>query len=86
MIANVHEAKSQLSKLLDAVERGEEVIVTRRGSGVNRFRIVADVAPARPKAFGYLTGVLPPFDAWDEADRALDEIIDEWWEKEQNES
>jgi prevent-host-death family protein len=86
MIANVHEAKSQLSKLLDAVERGEEVIITRRGNGVNRFRIVADEAPARPRAFGYLKGAFPEGFDTDAADRAWDEIIDEWWEKEQGES
>ncbi|MCU1422688.1 MAG: prevent-host-death family protein [Microbacteriaceae bacterium] len=78
MIANVHEAKSQLSKLLDAVERGEEVIITRRGNGVNRFRIVADEAPARPQAFGYLKGVLPPFDEWVDADAEFGRVIDEW--------
>ena len=81
MIANVHEAKSQLSKLLDAVERGEEVVITRRGNGVNRFRIVAEEAPTRPQAFGYLKGVLPPFDEWDQADSAVDEIIEEWYRK-----
>ncbi len=34
--ANVHEAKHP-PKLLDAAERGEQVIITRRGPSINRF-------------------------------------------------
>jgi prevent-host-death family protein len=36
----VFEAKTHLSALLDAVERGEEIIITRRGKPVGR--LVAD--------------------------------------------
>ena len=40
------QARQNLSRLLDAAERGEEVIVERRGV---RFRIVAEAAePAAP--------------------------------------
>jgi prevent-host-death family protein len=31
---NVHDAKSQLSKLIEAAERGEEVIIARAGKPV----------------------------------------------------
>ncbi|EBA05757.1 type II toxin-antitoxin system Phd/YefM family antitoxin [Sagittula stellata] len=31
MMASVHEAKTNLSKLIDAVERGERVVITRHG-------------------------------------------------------
>ena len=34
---NVHEAKSNLSKLLDKVERGEEVVLARHGRAVARL-------------------------------------------------
>ena len=33
----VHEAKTHLSKLIEAVEQGEEVIITRRGTEVARL-------------------------------------------------
>lgn len=33
-IINVHEAKTQLSKLLEAVERGEEFVIARAGKPV----------------------------------------------------
>jgi prevent-host-death family protein len=82
MIANVHEAKSQLSKLLDAVERGEDVIITRRGSGTNRFRIVAEPAVDRSKLFGILKGQEFPTDAeWEESERAMKEMWDEYFDE-----
>ena len=34
---NVREARSKLSLLLDKVERGEEVIITRRGKKIARL-------------------------------------------------
>jgi antitoxin (DNA-binding transcriptional repressor) of toxin-antitoxin stability system len=44
-VVNVYEAKNNLSKLLDAVERGEEIVIARAG------RPVADLTrhvPRRP--------------------------------------
>lgn len=80
MIANVHEAKSQLSKLLDAVERGEEVVITRRGAGVNRFQIVAMPQKDWSHLFGALKGSFGEDIDYEAADRAMDEIWDEWFE------
>jgi prevent-host-death family protein len=86
MIANVHEAKSQLSKLLDAVERGEEVVITRRGSGINRFRIIAEPVVDRSRLFGILKGLKLPTDAeWAESERAMEKMWDEYFEKLDNE-
>ena len=78
-IANVHEAKSQLSKLLDAVERGEEVVITRRGPGINRFLLIAEPVPGRKQLFGALKDHFP---GWTEAemeaaDRDLEELMEE---------
>lgn len=36
-IANIHEAKSQLSKLVDRALKGEEVIIARAGTPVVRL-------------------------------------------------
>lgn len=48
---NVHEAKTHLSKLLEAVERGESVTIARAGTPV------ADLVPHRraPVRFGTST-------------------------------
>jgi len=40
---SVFEAKNKLSALLDQVERGEEVVITRRGKPVAR------IVPVKPK-------------------------------------
>jgi prevent-host-death family protein len=74
--ANVHQAKSQLSKLLDAAERGEEVVITRRGAGVNRFRLVPVVDHRRPR-FGALAGQVIFADDYDEADTEIQAQFDE---------
>lgn len=36
-MANIHQAKSQLSKLVEMAERGEEVIIARAGKPVARL-------------------------------------------------
>ncbi|MFT5363926.1 MAG: prevent-host-death family protein [Dinoroseobacter sp.] len=52
MQASVHEAKTNLSKLLEAVERGERVVITKHGVPK------AELIPARrkPVRFGSLAG------------------------------
>ena len=42
---NVHQAKTHLSRLLEAVERGEDVVISRAGTPV--ARLVPFVAPTR---------------------------------------
>ncbi|HEU0221074.1 MAG TPA: type II toxin-antitoxin system prevent-host-death family antitoxin [Paracoccaceae bacterium] len=61
-IVNVHEAKSQLSRLLAAVEAGEEVIIARDGTPV--ARLVAIVQPRPKRRFGSLKGRLVTGDAF----------------------
>lgn len=57
----VHEAKTQLSRLLTDVERGEEIIITSRG------RPVARLAPVQPlkREFGLDRGLLSIADDFD---------------------
>ena len=47
MQVNVHEAKSQLSRLLELVEEGETVVIARHGHPV------AELVPARRKGFPF---------------------------------
>lgn len=53
---SVHEAKTNLSRLLEAVERGERVIITRHGIPT------AELVPARPSRvrLGGLAGIVAP--------------------------
>lgn len=57
MQVTIHEAKTQLSRLIAAVERGEEVVIARRDKPV--ARLVA-MAPERPqRRLGFLAGMMP---------------------------
>jgi prevent-host-death family protein len=58
MQVNVHEAKTQLSKLIEAALRGEEVIIARDGKPAVRIEPVSQ-GPAKFK-FGLLKGLNPP--------------------------
>jgi prevent-host-death family protein len=53
MRVSIHQAKTQLSKLIAAAERGEEVIISRREAPV--VKIVA-VEPPKKRVFGALKG------------------------------
>jgi len=47
-VVNVHEAKTHLSRLLERVERGEEIVVARAGKPVARLVPVEPVPRRRP--------------------------------------
>ncbi len=60
---NVHEAKTQLSRLLEAVETGEEVVIARAGKPVARL-VPLQAEPAR-RHLGALEGRFSVPDDWD---------------------
>lgn len=73
---NIHEAKTHFSELVAAVERGEEVVIARRGKPV--ARLVAPEPPARKEVvFGRWEGqgfIDPSFD-----DDLTDEELADWY-------
>ncbi len=81
MVVNIHEAKTHLSKLVEEVERGEEVVIARRGKPV--ARLVPDVAPEPPKrVIGWAQGLFAELERLFEDSSVLemtDEEIDEWY-------
>jgi antitoxin (DNA-binding transcriptional repressor) of toxin-antitoxin stability system len=56
MQVTVHEAKTNLSKLIAAVERGEEVVIARRDKPVVRLVLEKPVRPKR--VLGALAGTM----------------------------
>jgi prevent-host-death family protein len=66
-IFNVHVAKTQLSRLLERAEAGEEIVIGRAGKPIAKL---VRYAPDRPRrVFGALRGqirILPGFDALDD--------------------
>jgi prevent-host-death family protein len=60
---NVHEAKTHLSRLLEAVERGEDVVIARAGKPVARLVPAGTVVhPRQPGAWRGLVTVADDFD------------------------
>lgn len=50
-VVNVHQAKTQLSRLLARVEAGEEVVIARRGEPVARLVRCKPAGRRRPDVF-----------------------------------
>jgi prevent-host-death family protein len=74
MNVSVHEAKTQLSKLLDLVEDGEPVVIERHG------RPVAHLVPVRKRrvsALGAMRGQFTMTEGWERA--LTDEEADAFW-------
>ena len=46
-IANIHEAKTHLSRLIDRVEAGEEIIIARAGKPVVRMVAYQEATPPK---------------------------------------
>jgi prevent-host-death family protein len=64
MKVNMHDAKSKLSELVAAAERGEDVVISR--NGVPAARLVAITAEHAPVRLGVIAGEIelgPDFDA-----------------------
>ena len=62
---NMHEAKTHLSRIIERVERGEEIIIDRAGTPV--ARIVPLVRRVNRAAIGSLAGQLDLSGDWDSA-------------------
>lgn len=72
---NIHDAKTNLSRIIDRVERGEEIVISRAGTPV------AKVIPLNRKVHrtgrGSLRGTLVLADDWD-SPQVNDAIADDF--------
>jgi len=83
MTVNMHEAKTNFSKLAKLVEQGEEILVARDGEVFMKFVKVYEELP-EPRDFSKLKGLIGPVsDAeWEAMDRAfLDSIEYSEWDE-----
>jgi prevent-host-death family protein len=71
---NTHEAKTQLSRLLALVEKGEEVVIARNGKPIAKLVAVEEPQVAGKRELGFMRGkfVVPPefFEPMSEEDLA----------------
>jgi prevent-host-death family protein len=68
---NIHEAKTQLSKLVDRAAKGEPFVIAKAGKPLVKVTPLA--APAEPRRLGFLAGeiaVPEDFDRMGEAEIA----------------
>ena len=68
---NIHEAKTQLSKLVDRAAKGEAFVIAKAGKPL--VKVAALAAPRAPRRLGFLTGeiaVPKDFDRMGEAEIA----------------
>jgi prevent-host-death family protein len=63
MEVNIREAKSQLSKLIDWVQMGDEVIIVKAGKPVAKLVRIGKPAP---REFGSAKGEITFHDGWNE--------------------
>ena len=63
---NMHDAKTHLSRIIERVERGEEIVIDRAGTPV--AKIVPLVRRVNRTAVGSLAGSIEFADYWDSAE------------------
>lgn len=68
----IHEAKTQLSRLIKAVQDGDEVVISNRNTPVARLVALEKPPVARPLGWGGADGM------WmaDDFDEPLDDFVD----------
>ena len=62
-IVNIHEAKTQLSKLVDQAAKGEPFVIAKAGKPL--VKVTALDAPAPPQRLGFLAGEIAVPDDFD---------------------
>lgn len=55
---NIHAAKTHLSRLIERVEGGEEIVIARAGRPVAKLVPLADKAKRAPRRFGLWRGLV----------------------------
>ena len=63
---NIHEAKTNLSRIIERVERGEEIVISRAGHPV--AKVIPLSRRINRSARGSLAGKLVITDDWDSAE------------------
>ncbi len=64
---NIHEAKTHLSKLIDAATKGEPFIIAKAGKPL--VKVVPIDAPQAPKRFDFMAGEFTVPDDFDTMDQ-----------------
>jgi prevent-host-death family protein len=74
-IVNVHAAKTQLSRLLERVEAGEEIVIGRAGKPV--AKLVPFISDRPKRVFGALKGQIAIHGDFDDLDAEIEREFEE---------
>ncbi len=75
---NIHEAKTQLSKLLSEVAQGHEIVIAKAGKPIaklTKYRQAGEIAAARRAAMGSLRGKIWIADDFDAPDPEIERMF-----------
>lgn len=64
-IVNMHDAKTNLSRLVERAAKGEPFIIAKAGRPMVRVVPIGDVTPAAPRRLGFLAGQIEVPDDFD---------------------
>ncbi|HEY7837405.1 MAG TPA: type II toxin-antitoxin system prevent-host-death family antitoxin [Terriglobales bacterium] len=62
---NMHEAKTQLSKLVDRAVKGEPFIIAKAGKPLVKVTALEESEPKQPQRFGFMKGEISVPDDFD---------------------
>jgi prevent-host-death family protein len=75
---NMHEAKTHLSKLVERVEGGEEIVIDRAGKPAAKLVPVTQAKPGKRKLGGWEGKVeLPSDEEWEKMDKEIEQLFEE---------
>lgn len=70
---NIHEAKTNLSKLIEKTQKGEDIIISKAGQPV--AKLVAYKQPLKPRKLGLLKGKIHVPDDFDEEVEEINKLF-----------
>lgn len=72
-VVNIHQAKTQLSKLLEKTQAGEDVVIAKAGKPV--AKLVAYKEKLKKRQFGLLKGKIWVSDDFDDEDEEINKLF-----------
>lgn len=72
-VVNIHEAKTNLSKLIEKTSKGEEVIIAKAGQPVAKLSSYQQ--PLKPRKLGLLKGKIFVPDDFNEEDEEINKLF-----------
>ncbi|MEZ5738406.1 MAG: type II toxin-antitoxin system prevent-host-death family antitoxin [Burkholderiaceae bacterium] len=74
-VVNIHEAKTHLSRLIEAAVNGEPFIIAKAGKPMVQVQAVTTSEPEPPRRLGFLAGQFQVPDDFDDMGRAQIEAL-----------